>query len=149
MLEAYIDGGCEPNPGGTCSWGFLVQKIGSLPDVTQWEGYGVVGSGPKMSNNVGEYSALLEFLRWFDKQPTEDVIVYSDSQLLINQINGLWKVNSDKLFYPVYSQVQILRIQNLAIWKDKIKFRWIPREQNLADSLTVKALKEVGIFRRN
>lgn len=155
MLEVFIDGGCAPkNPGGTASWAFIVtmkhldpvQPVGTT-EVTEYlfEKCGVVGTGPGMSNNVGEYTALLEFLKWFDTQPTEEVVIKSDSQLLINQMQGKFKVNKGTLCFPYYSKVQILRLQNSQVWKDKIKFEWIPREQNEADRLTKQALREVGL----
>lgn len=156
MLEAYIDGSCEPrNPGGTASWGVLVRRLiydRELPVVNSvrvaWESYGITGSGPGMSNNVGEYSALLALLKWFITRTPEKLQVLSDSQLVVNQMQGKWKVNSDKLFYPYYVSVTRLLAVNFP-YIPFIKYRWILREQNLADTLSVKALEEVGIYRRN
>ena len=156
MLRAYIDGGCEPkNPGGTASWGFVVYRFHPgeyLTTGTDTEevtgGYGIVGSGPAMSNNVGEYSALLKLLEWFDRQAPEPLEVLSDSQLLVNQMKGEWKVNRDKLFYPYYKKVIAILVQNAEHWKDLVTYTWIPREVNIADTLTVKALEAVGIHRR-
>lgn len=162
MLEVYIDGCCEPNPGGTASYGVVVlRKEEATPihtqckgvlyrkeDIVVWEDSKVVGSGPGMSNNVAEYSGLIAFLEWFDKQPVEDVVIYSDSQLLINQMQGLWKVRKGLYIY-YYQRALSIMVQNANLWKDRIKFKWIPREDNtLADALSVKALAEVGIYRR-
>ncbi|MEX2751261.1 MAG: reverse transcriptase-like protein, partial [Candidatus Freyarchaeota archaeon] len=57
------------------------------------EGYGVVGEGEGMSNNVGEYAALCEALKALVKLDLtgDEVLVKSDSKLLVNQMNGVWK----------------------------------------------------------
>lgn len=160
MLEAYIDGGCEPNPGGTASYGVLIlrhylERCGSEPvdvelvEEPVWQDCGIVGSGPKMSNNVAEYSALIELLKWLDQNllPSKEVVVYSDSQMLVNQMNGEWSARPDKLYYSYYQQA--LRLFTLDQFRKQVKFKWIPREQNLADELSVKALAEVGVVRRS
>lgn len=168
MLEIYIDGCCEPNPGGTASYGVVVLRFwlaGSLPTslnltpITRgktlvgsmekvWAEGKVVGSGSGMSNNVAEYSGLIAFLEWFDKQPVEDVVIHSDSQLLVKQMQGSWKVRKGLYIYYYQRAVSIM-VQNANLWKDKIKFKWIPREDNtLADALSVEVLTKVGITRR-
>jgi len=170
MLEVYVDGAAEPNPGGTASYGVLVLRklpIGAIyrnldrvlgcslakkfipPNSREkvWEDYGIIGTGPKMSNNVAEYCALLKFLDWLDNQPIEDVIVYSDSKLLVNQMNYEWQIRRG-LYKPYALQCISWMVRNADFWKGRIKFEWIPREENIADELTVKALAEVGIKRR-
>lgn len=160
MLEAYIDGACEPkNPGGTVSYGILVlrhylERYSSEPGDVEpveepvWEDWGIVGSGPKMSNNVGEYAALVKLLEWLDKNlKAEIVVVHSDSQMLVNQMNGEWQARSDKLYYPYYQRALLL--YTIDRFRKQVKFKWIPREQNLADKLSVKALAEIGIVRRS
>lgn len=159
MYEAYIDGGCEPNPGGTAAYGVLVlrrglERYGNGPNDVEpieepvWEDYGIVGSGPKMSNNVAEYSALIKLLEWLDKNllPGEEVAVLSDNQLLVNQMQGKWSAKPSKLYYPYYQRSLTLML--LDEFGSRIEFKWIPREQNPADSLAVKALGAVGISRR-
>ena len=155
MLEAYIDGGCGPvNPGGTASYGILVRRyypgdgaVGA-PYEPVWQDCGIVGSGPKMSNNVGEYSALVKLLEWLDKilQPGEEVVVLSDSQMVVNQMKGEWQAKLGKLYYPYYRRALSLLVVDEFF--ERVKFKWVPREQNLADKLSVRALAEVGIQRR-
>lgn len=161
MLEAYIDGACEPiNPGGTASYGILVlrrtlERYGEGPmDVELieepiWEDCGIVGFGLRISNNVGEYAALVELLKWLDNQKPEVLTIFSDSKMLVNQMNLDWKARPDKLYYPYYQQAILKRMSLGTLWGGKIKFKWIPREQNLADELSVKALAAVGIYRRS
>jgi len=137
MLSAYVDGCCAPiSPGGTASYGVVVFKDSEKV----WQGSGIVGSGDKMSNNVSEYQALYKLFEWLDKQPVEDITIYSDSQLLVNQMSRKWKVKSG-LYLPYYEQCVIWMMQNIDLWGDRIKFDWIPREMNLeADELSKKEL---------
>lgn len=159
MLEAYIDGACEPvNPGGTASYGVLIlrqglERYGAGPGDVEpvvepvWEDYGIVGSGPKMSNNVSEYAALVKLLEWLDKNLLAEIIVVnSDSQMLVNQMSGKWKARSDKLYYPYYQRALTLML--IDEFSKGVKFKWIPREQNLADELSIRALTKIGIVRR-
>jgi ribonuclease HI len=109
----------------------------------------IVGSGKAMSNNVAEYAALNRFLDWYLQSGliipniaiTERPTIYSDSQLLINQMNGIWKARGG-LYYPHYAKAKNTIIANrlsLAFW-------WIPREQNSeADELSKEPLIKAGI----
>ena len=91
-IIVHVDGLCEPvNPGGTATYGYVVNNDASAGIVKR---YGVVGQGPEMSNNVAEYAALCEALTFLvnenlNRLPTE---VRSDSRLLVNQMNGNWKI---------------------------------------------------------
>lgn len=169
VVEVYIDGACEPmNPGGTASWGVVVLQPDSdlseehtpkiMHTVTPrglyhrlWEGCGIVGSGPKMSNNVGEYAALIAFLEWYTTHYSWEtyeleVVVKSDSNLLVQQMDGAFKVRKG-LYVPYYRKVMDM-FRKFTFLMVSLDFEWIPREQNLADALSVKALNEVGIYRR-
>ena len=170
MLEAYIDGCCEPNPGGTASFGILVLKGSNRSTAMAttfalaygreetsyyrngkkvvWEYSGIVGAGVEMSNNVAEYAALVRLLEWLDGNllPGQQVSVLSDSQLLVNQMSLKWSAKSGKLYYPYYTRA--IHLMLIGGFKGRISFRWIGRESNLADRLAVEALAEVGIVRR-
>jgi len=162
MLEAYIDGGCAPkNPGGTASYGVIVlgeqlfkepfgeciiTSGGYRPVI--WQDCGIIGTGPDMSNNVGEYGSLSKLLDWLDNQPVEDITIYSDSQLVVNQMSGSWLIKKGS-YKPYAEDCLNWLTQNSDMWSSRIRFKWIPREENLADRLTVEALNEVGITRRS
>lgn len=136
MLLVFIDGLVEPkNPGGVATYGLVIYKDGEK----LLEKCGVVGEGPSMSNNLAEYYALYEALNFLieKKLNDEEILVKSDSQLLVNQLNGLWKIRGG-LYYPIYKKVSNI-LKNFP----NIKFVWIPREQNLeADMLSRKAYEE-------
>ena len=156
MLEVYIDGGCEPNPGGTAAYGVLVQKVGGSPGLGHpqevvWRIGQVVGSGPSFSNNVAEYEGLLAFLNWYEGSShcMEAVVIRSDSQMLVNQINGNWRIKGG-LYADRARRAKVLVDQ---LWPSpkigKFKICWIPREENLADSIATRSLGEAGVVRRN
>jgi len=135
VLVLYADGLCEPvNPGGTACYGWVAY----YEDQKQKEGFGVVCSGPDATNNVAEYFAVIAALNWaLLAGLTEDVEVCSDSQLCIRQLNREYRVKSERI-RPLYNKAFGLSKQF-----KKIKFRWVPREQNEeADSLSRKAYKQ-------
>lgn len=137
-IECFIDGACEPkNPGGTASWG--VYLLAEDMPIEEW---GVVGSGPAMSNNVAEYAALVNAFMLVKKHYGTDVelTIYGDSQLVINQMNQEWTMKGG--LYMEWAQ----RALHLALQFPILHFIWIRREKNVfADGLSKRALSEKGI----
>ena len=91
-IEVYIDGACGPvNPGGTGSYGVYLKYEDAVH-----EDWGIIGEGETMSCNVAEYAALLNALLFIDKKwgTDQDIEVYSDSQLVVNQMNRKWQIKS-------------------------------------------------------
>ncbi len=134
MIEVYIDGLCElSNPGGIATYGYVFEE-----DVNE-TGFGFVGRGEAMSNNVAEYAGLiaaLQLLLHLGKQ-NKQIIIYSDSQLLINQMSDKWQVHEG--FYVFYWK----RAKRLSTKFPNSSFKWVPREQNTkADQLSRDAYKE-------
>lgn len=81
MIEVWIDGLCEPiNPGGVACFGYVIKRSGSEIET----GSGVVGTGPDMTNNVAEYTALIRALEKIRQLGLgkESVVVRSDSKLV-------------------------------------------------------------------
>jgi ribonuclease HI len=58
--------------------------------------WGVI-CGDNATNNVVEYSELIEALRWATFEGLRGVEIYSDSQLMVNQVNDVWKCNKELL----------------------------------------------------
>lgn len=137
-VDCFIDGACEPkNPGGTASWGVYI-----IADGAPIEEWGVVGSGEGMSNNVAEYSALIQAFLLVKKHfgTGIELTIYGDSQLVINQMNRKWEVGRGMYFD--YAQ----RALHLMLEFADIHFIWLPREKNtFADALSKRALAEKGI----
>ncbi len=135
-LTVYVDGLCQPqNPGGIATYGFAVYS-----NSRKLVAYaGVTGKGPSMSNNVAEYSALCEALRWLidHSLQKEEVVVKSDSRLLVNQMSGRWKIRKG-LYLNRFHEAQTLTRSF-----GDISFLWIPRGENTeADELTRNAYRE-------
>jgi ribonuclease HI len=89
----------------------------------------------EMTNNMAEYEALLIALDNAVAHSVTDVTVYTDSQLVANQINGLYKIKNMTLFQYVKKIKQT--ISNF----DRFAIHYIPREQNReADKLAKDAI---------
>jgi len=136
MLEAYFDGLCEPNPGGVATYGFVVKRDGKKIH----EGHGLAGTPktPQATNNVAEYTGLIRALEWLLSQKTkEPIVIRGDSDLIIKQVKGEYKVKSG-LLAPLHGQVKEL-LEKLPA----LTIEWIQRERNAdADRLTNLAYAE-------
>jgi ribonuclease HI len=137
MVEGWFDGCCEPtNPGGHAAWGAVVQVDGK--SVFRKGGY--CGFGPKMSNNVAEYSAFCAVAQECLKYPGI-VLIRGDSKLVVMQIGGKWKIHGG-LYLPFYQDAKRL-------WeklRERAKLQWIPREENsICDVLSKQVLKDLGV----
>jgi ribonuclease HI len=136
MIEAYFDGLCDPNPGGVATYGFVVRKDGKKLQ----EGHGLAGKpkSPQATNNVAEYTGLIKALEWLlDQKISGPVVVRGDSDLIIRQVKGEYKVKSP-LLAPLHRQAVDLLDQ-----LPEVRLEWVPRERNAdADRLTNLAYAE-------
>jgi ribonuclease HI len=98
-----FDGGCDPNPGGRATYGWVLY----CPDGRVVEDYGLVGTGAGMSNNVAEYSGLVAGVRAALAEGAAALRIRGDSELVIKQLLGEYKVRSPKL-RPLYEEVRSL-----------------------------------------
>lgn len=136
MIEAYFDGLCEPNPGGVATYGFVVKKDGKKVH----EGHGLAGTPktPQATNNVAEYTGLIKALEWLAGQKTPGpIVIRGDSDLIIKQVKGLYKVKSG-LLAPLHG-----RVKELLEKVPGVTIEWVARERNAdADRLTNLAYAE-------
>ena len=139
-LTVFIDGSCVPNPGGIASYGLIIYEF--LKCLLA-EGK-VCGQGLMMSNNVAEYKALLAFFDWYKEHGDgRNAFIFSDSQLLVKQMNGEWGATAGQ-YVPFYGQA--IRFYNQKENLQKFTFQWIPREKNIeADALSKDALLQAGV----
>ena len=127
-ITVYTDGGSRGNPGPAGAGFDLYDQQGSL----------IFGKGlflGKTTNNVAEYSAMLGALKAVLDLGVREVTIYSDSQLMVRQLLGEYKVKSPGL-KEFYDQcVKLL---------DKFtnsRIEHVYREQNtLADKLANQAM---------
>ena len=134
-IVIYIDGGSRGNPGqGALGVVFLNEKGETIKEYSQY-------LGDNLTNNEAEYQAaifaLKKFKAVFGKKLTKstEVTVMSDSELLVKQIKGEYKILDSKI------QRLFLEVWNLKIDFKKIKFKSISRNKNKeADRLVNEAL---------
>jgi ribonuclease HI len=124
-ILAWFDGACEPlNPGGTASFGVIVQ--GENGTVLLRE-HGVVGKGKAMSNNLAEYAGVLHILKYLTSRPPGRVTIHGDSALVVNQLNGKWRIKKGLYLSIAAETKELAHLRGLG-WQ--INLCWIPREQN-------------------
>ena len=128
VYTAYVDGAARGNPGPS-SYAVIVQA----PDgSTQFQIGKYLG---RATNNVAEYYALIGALDYAQSQHIARLAVRSDSELLVRQMQGRYKVKSAVL-RPLHE-----RAQKLARGLAHFDIEHIPREQNSdADQLANLAL---------
>ena len=121
MITINFDGLCYPkNPGGAAAYGYAVYRDGK----PIWRGFGGVGEGRGMTNNVAEYEGLKAAAQWLiDEGIDEKIVIKGDSELVIKQMKGQYRVSSatSKKYVPV--------IRKMLEGKD-VSFQWVPREEN-------------------
>ena len=129
MITAYIDGGARGNP-GPAGYGVYIQ----LPDGSVHELHGALGIA---TNNVAEYNGLLAALRWAVENGHSDVHIRADSELLVKQMRGEYKVKNPGL-QPLVARARVLVGQ-----LRRVKFEHVRREQNKdADRLSNVGMDE-------
>ena len=128
-LIIYCDGGSRGNPGPAASAFVAVKDNEIVYKESKFLG--------TETNNIAEYQAVLMALNWIiDSNLKGELIVNLDSQLVERQINGKYKVKSEKLKKFHKKILDILTNNNL-----KIKFIWAYRSDNeLADTLVNEEL---------
>ncbi len=131
MLKIYCDGGSRGNPGHAAS-AFAVYKNGKV--IHKEARY--IG---KATNNIAEYKAVGFALDWLkvNKVPADDTVKFIlDSELVVKQLTGVYKVKNSKLALLV---VEIKKKERK--FHFKVYYSVVTRESNqLADSLVNKEL---------
>ena len=127
---AYLDGGSRGNP-GPAGWGVRIEDAqGNLVE----EFCGSLGFA---TNNVAEYNGLLAALRWATDRGTRPLVVRSDSELLVKQMLGIYRVKNAGL-QPLYQEAKSL-VSRLG----RVTFQHVRRELNTeADRLANQAMDQ-------
>ena len=130
MVVAYIDGGARGNP-GPAGYGVSIQS----PDgVVLDELHGALGIA---TNNIAEYHGLLAALQWALDHDARRVQIRADSELLVKQMRGEYKVKNPGL------QALCARARLLVAQLDDVRFEHVRRELNTeADRLSNVAMDE-------
>jgi len=129
-LVLHTDGGSRGNP-GPAGYG-IVLTDGSGAVLAEQGAY--IG---RATNNVAEYHGLIAGLKLARKLDVADVAVRMDSELIVRQINGRYKVRSARL-RPLYEKASSL-LEGFNSWT----LRHVPRAQNhRADALANQVIQE-------
>lgn len=130
MITAYIDGGARGNPGPA---GYGV-RIEDEDGTVLAEFHSAIGIA---TNNVAEYNGLLAALRWAIEHGHREVRIRSDSELLVRQMRGEYKVKHPGL-QPLYVRARLLVME-----LDRVEVEHVRREQNKdADRLSNLGMDE-------
>jgi ribonuclease HI len=127
-MVAYIDGGSRGNP-GPAGFGVRIEDgHGAL--VEEW--HGSIGTA---TNNVAEYRGLLAALAWAVERSVPALEVRSDSELLVRQMLGVYRVKNAGL-RPLFAEACALSARI-----PRVRFTHVRREQNTeADRLANEAM---------
>jgi len=132
MARLFTDGGSRGNP-GPAAYGYVLEAGDGTVLAAHGERIGVA------TNNIAEYRALVEGLRKAADLQVDEVEVVSDSELLVNQMQGNYKVKNEAL------RELWLDANELADRLEKVTFTAVRREHNeLADRLVNEALDAEG-----
>ena len=125
---AYTDGGSRGNP-GPAGYGVVIQDSGGRTLDTLSQSIG------ETTNNVAEYQALLAALQYVLDHNGGRLKIYCDSELIVRQMQGRYRVRSADLL-PLYE-----RAREMVRRLDRFGIEHIPRERNAeADRLANEAM---------
>ena len=98
MYSLYFDGASRKNPGPASFGGVIYNESGEEFDTY----YKFIGTA---TNNVAEYCGLLAGLHRARDLNIKELKVFGDSNLIIQQVTGKWKVKNDNL-RAIYNQIK-------------------------------------------
>ncbi len=131
----FTDGGARGNPGPAAAGIVFCNEKGEI--FKKYAEY----LGDKLTNNEAEYMAVILALKKFKSffgskiAKVSTIIIKSDSQLLVKQMKGEYKVKDEKI------QKLFLELWNLKTEFKNLKFKFIKREKNKeADALVNEAI---------
>jgi ribonuclease HI len=92
MKTAYTDGACRISNPGLCSCAWVLYEDGrEVAHDSRYLGHQF------HTNNYAEYQALILLLEYLYTNSIRNVIIYSDSELVVNQTLGRWDINQPDL----------------------------------------------------
>lgn len=131
-LLIHTDGGARGNPGPAAT-GVVIQIQNQTHTVSRYLGI--------TSNNVAEYSAVIDALSWVTTtypQGVSRIKVYADSLLMVNQLSGVYKIKDSKL-----KSLAVTIGGLIGKTGAQVSFTYIPRNQNkAADALVNQTLDQ-------
>ena len=139
MIYTNSDGGARGNP-GPGAIGIVIRNNNEI--LIKYSQF----IGRNVTNNIAEYEALIKALELASKFTKEEITCILDSELIVNQLLGKYKVRNPKLLEL------FLKVQKLQENFKKIKYSHVSRMdkyQQIADEILNEELdKEVGIRKK-
>jgi ribonuclease HI len=130
--KLWTDGGARGNP-GPAAYAYVLEDEEGVALAAQGEAIGVA------TNNVAEYSALIAGLEKAVELDVDELEVISDSELMVKQMRGEYKVKNEAL------RDLSVRAAGLARTIGNVTYTAVRREHNeLADRLVNEALDAAG-----
>jgi len=136
-LRVYSDGASRGNPGPSAIAFVLVGEDRKM--LKRYSGY--VGV---RTNNQAEYEALISALEFASSLPSQEVVCHMDSELVVKQLNGEYRVRSPTL------EILWLKVHKLKQKFQKMSFIHVPRTDThiqLVDQLANQVLDRAGYTR--
>ena len=128
----FTDGGARGNP-GPAAYGYVLEDEGGAVLAAHGEAIGVA------TNNVAEYSALVAGLEHAIRLGVDELEVVSDSELMVKQMRGEYKVKNAALRELSIEAARLARVVGT------VRYTAVRREHNeLADRLVNDALDAQG-----
>jgi ribonuclease HI len=139
MIFTNSDGGSRGNPGpGACA--AIVRREGEI--LTKYSKF----LGKFLTNNQAEYEGLIMALELASKITDGDIICVLDSELVVKQLMGEYKVKDKKLL-PLFLKVQKLQ-ENFKTIKYQHASRW-DKFQRITDELLNDELNRMGYYKKD
>jgi ribonuclease HI len=129
-LVAYVDGGSHGNPGPSGIGVVIENTAGERIRIAKWIG--------RQDNNVAEYVALLEALQHAILLKAKALRVYSDSELVVRQMTGLYACHSPRLYSLHWTCRKLARSLEFSISHIR---RELNTEANLLANRAVRSAK--------
>jgi len=128
---AHVDGGSRGNPGPAGYGVHITRDDGSSVDLKAAIGVA--------TNNIAEYNGLLAALRWAVNEGVRSLHVKADSELMVKQMLGVYRVKNPGL-QPLYEEAR-----RLAAGIGRVTFEHVRREFNAdADRLANEAMDDAA-----
>ena len=134
MIYTNSDGGARGNP-GPGAIGVIVRDEGTI--LTKYS----AKIGNSVTNNVAEYEALIKALELASKTTKDEITCFLDSELIVNQLLGKYRVRNPKLL-ELFLKVQKLQ-ENFKVIKYKHVSRY-NKFQKIVDELLNDELDRHG-----
>lgn len=128
-IRLFIDGAADLNNGISGIGGVILQNEKEITRFSEHLG--------KATNNEAEYQALINGLKVILKLKQLNVDIYSDSELVVKQINGQYKVKNERMI------ILNRKVRKILEQLDSWTISHIPREKNsIADKLAKSGMKD-------